>query len=304
MTTMSKDALKFLSLLGWLLLSSSVGLSAQELPPTAAEKEEALLDFQAIRGVLESDMLDGEAEQKEVQVQTQKKERLDHNKALYQLPNERDFWGFFSEYWLVKNAPVLKWDFTKPDYGIAPAFENLLEQLGILNQPFKILLLDNPSIPHFALPSNPGGEMIFLLSVPFMRSLDLSKQEISLLLLENYFRMKQGYFKKMATSEELQKLFGANFQGQKLDKSALEKLAKKYDEIIFDKGFQFQQQFEITRQMDQILKNDLKLWNTYFSLIQRIDGLVKSNLLYQRYNQIYPSTELQLNWLRPKQSVL
>lgn len=305
MTTSSVASLEFLKGIIIYLLFTVVSSHAQlapERPPSPEEREHELLDFQSIRSILESDQLQENVEHREIQVTKQQTRRIEHNKALYNVPTPQDFWSFFSEYWLVKNAPVLRWDFQKPDYGIAPAFQEFLEKMGIYEQGFKILLINSPSVPHFALPSDPRGDVIFILSVPFIRTLDLSKQEISLLLFENLLRHRQNYFQNMAKLPELEALLGSNFQGGSLNMEVLNKLSKKYDNIIFDSGFQFQQQFEVTRLMDQHLKNDLQLWNVYYNMIRKIDELVKRNTLYQRYNIIYPSTELQLNWLRPRQS--
>jgi len=45
------------------------------------------------------------------------------------------------------------------------------------------------------------------------------------------------------------------------------------------------------------------MWNTYLSLLSKIDELTKNNVLYKKYSQIYPSPELQLNWLKPKSTI-
>ena len=79
---------------------------------------------------------------------------------------------------------------------------------------------------------------------------------------------------------------------------------KKYSQLLFEKGFTFQEQFETTKEIDVLLKSDLKMWNTYLSLLEKIDTLTKNNSLYKKYGQIYPSPELQLNWLKPKNTIL
>jgi hypothetical protein len=303
MINMIVDARKRLKWIFICALLVSPLFGQEIITPSNEEKEQDLLDFEAIRSVIQSDMLTNEVEQKQVQVQQKSQARVEINKALFNVPTENDFWSFLSEYWLVKNAPVLRWDFSKPDYGIAPFFESFLEKMGYYNQGFKLLLINSPSIPHMALPSDPDGDAIFVLSVPFIRTLDLSKQEIALLLFENFLRHRQGYFRSMVLTPELTSFLGSNFQGTKLDKTQFDEAFKAYDKVIFEQGFQFQQQFEITRQMDQILKNDLQLWNVYYGMIAKIDTMVKSNTLYTKYNQIYPSTELQLNWLRPKKTI-
>ena len=39
--------------------------------------------------------------------------------------------------------------------------------------------------------------------------------------------------------------------------------------------------------MDVLLKNDLKMWNTYLTMLEKIDDLTKKNELYKKYSQIY-----------------
>ncbi len=263
-------------------------------------KEQETIDFKQIKQVLKNDQLEIQAQKKTEEVKKVVEEKKKVDTSRFNIPPREEFWSFFSEFWLVKNAPVLKWDIQKPDYGLHESFASFLERMGHFEKKFKILIVDTPNVYHFALPSNPG-ETIFLLSLPFMRTLDLSKQEISLLLFEDYLRMKMGYFEKAVTNKAIQELLGANFSEKKLEKKVFDDALKKYDEIIFDTGFNFEQQFEITNQMNTILRNDLALWNSYISLLKKIDDLVKENVLYNKYSKIYPSPELQLGWLLPKE---
>ena len=266
---------------------------------SAVSPTQEFIDLKNIRQVLKNDRLEDEAvKQKEEQKRQGEKKFLAKTQK-YQFPSEMEFWSFFSEYWLVKNATILKWDFKKPDYGIELAFQKLLESLGIYEKKFKILLLKTPQVAHFALPSN-VGERILLFSLPFKEALDLSQQEVALLLLEDYLRLEKGHLRKMIKIPELEKALGGNFfKEKKWSKDILEKISKKYDEIIFDKGFNFKQQFEITRKMDMMLKSNSTLWNSYYQLVIKIDRLVKTNPLYKNYSKIYPSPELQRGWLKP-----
>ena len=86
------------------------------------------------------------------------------------------------------------------------------------------------------------------------------------------------------------------------DKKLITEHLRKYNNVLMDKGFNFQEQYETTMEMDSLLKSDLKIWNTYLTLLGKIDQLTKTNSLYKKYSQIYPSPELQLNWLKPKPS--
>ena len=148
-------------------------------------------DFKAIKEVLKNDMLDGEADKKVKKIRAAMIRKKAFAKSKYNIPGEDEFWTFLSQYWLVQNAQLLKWDFKKPDYGIDKSFRTFLEKLGHYNVKFKVLILDSPNIFHFALPSG-GGEYLFLLSLPFIRTLDLNKLEISVILYEDYFRMQEG----------------------------------------------------------------------------------------------------------------
>jgi len=269
----------------------------------AEEKKKSHLDFDSIKSVLKNDFLTEEARKNRKQEIEQDKAKLAKKKGLYNAPDRSDFWTFFTEYWLVKNATILKWDFEKPDYALDDSFKFFLEKLGYYEKTFRILLVNTPNITHFALPSDPN-EYLFIVSVPFIRTLDLTKLEISLLLFEDMLRADNGYFVQYVSTDDLRQLVGKNFfDKKKINLKTLKNLSTKYDEIIFDKGFNFQQQFAITKKMDHILKTDLQLWNMYYKMLQKIDDLVKSNVLYKKYNQIYPSPELQMNWLRPKKTI-
>lgn len=261
-------------------------------------KDSGLIDFKAIKDVLKKDMIDDSAQKKADAIKKAEEEKARQEVSRYNIPREEEFWSFFSEWWLVRNAPVLKWDFEKPDYGLTDSFKKFLEDLGYYEKVFKILLVDSPSVTHMALPSN-NNEFIFILSVPFIRTLDLSKLEISILLFEDLIRIKQNYFKEFVQEKELLSLLGTNYHGKKIEKEILLRVLKKYDEIIFDKGFNFAQQFQTTKIVGDQLKADLRLWNNYLGLIRKIDDLVKSNLLYKDYPKIFPSPELQLGWLIP-----
>lgn len=283
-----------------LALSVSSFAEEEKAEMPAAAKEQETIDFKQIKQVLKNDQLEAQAEKKTEEVKKVVEEKKKVDVSRFNSPPREEFWSFFSEYWLIKNAPVLKWDIQKPDFGINDSYAAFLEKMGHYEKKFKILIVDTPNIYHFALPSNPG-ETIYLLSLPFIRTLDLSKQEISLLLFEDYLRLKMGYFEKFVSSKSLQDQLGANFSEKKIDKKPFEEALKKYDELIFDSGFNFEQQFEITNQMNGILKSDMGLWNSYVQLVKKIDDLVKGNVLYAKYSKIYPSPELQLGWLLPKE---
>ena len=264
-------------------------------------KDKDLLDFSSIKDIIKKDGLEGQLKKKE----QEKRILLDQKKLSemkrFNMPTEDVFWNMFSELWLVKNAPLLKWDFHKPDFDLEKSFITMLEEQGHFEKRIKILLVDTTEVIHAALPSN-DQEFIFILSLPFIRTLDLSKVEISLLLFEDFLRAKKGYFKNYVTSKELEAYLGSNFSGKPFNKKLIDEHLKKYNQVLFEKGFSFQDQFEVTKEMDAFLKSDLKIWNTYLTMLEKIDQLTKTNVLYKKYGQIYPSPELQMNWLKPKQT--
>jgi len=291
--------MKIFSIAVLIALFSLPSFSADEEKKSLQESESELIDFSSVRDYLKKDGLQENALKKEKAAKKLKAKRLSKEKRKYDLPDENVFWSFTSEYWLVKNAPLIKWDFQKPDYGLATSFKQFLERMGHYEKNFKVLLVDTPNISHFSLPSN-RNEKIFLLSVPFIRTLDLTKLEISLLLFEDMLRWEMGYFLKRLPAKKLKLIKEGNFYGKKLSLSVFDEIFKVYDETIYVKGFSFQEQFEVTKKMEAYLKSDLRLLDSYMKLLMKIDNLVKSNILYTKYSKIYPSPELQLNWIRPK----
>lgn len=284
-----------------ILFFLTAGVSAQT-EKLQEEKELEVVNFKSIKKVLQKDGLSESALKKEKQVRVMKTEQKKIETQRYIYPNENELWGVATEYWLIKNAQLLKWDFEKPDYGLQKSFSEMMESLGFYQKKFKILLLNTPSVVRASLPGN--NEFILLLSVPFIRSLDLSKLEISLLLMEDFIRLEQGYFKKNVSTEKMTRLAGTNFQGGKPDVSMVEELLNNYSNQIHQKGYSFQQQFELTKKMDAYLKSNPDLWNSYYRLLQKIDRFIKSNVQYKDYIKLYPSPEMQVKWLGPDEKVL
>ena len=284
-----------------ILLLNSTSLFSQT-EKIQEEKELEVVNFKSIKKVLQQDGLSEAARKKEKQVLILKKaqNKVETQRFLY--PSESELWGFISEYWLIKNAQLLNWDFEKPDYGLDKSFRNTMESLGFYQKKFKILLVNTPSLVRAAIPGD--NESILLMSVPFIRSLDLSKLEISLLLMEDFLRLEQGYFKKKVETEKFKTLSGSNFQGNKPDVSMVEEMLKNYSLHINQKGYTFQEQFEVTKKMDAYLKSNPELWNVYYKLLSKIDRFVKSNVQYKNYIKLYPSPEMQIKWLSPEEKVL
>jgi len=262
------------------------------------EDAKKIIDYQSIKNILKNDMLDIEIDKKNNEKKLKQEQSALKEKSKYQIPDEDEYWSFFSEYWLVKNAQILKWDFEKPDYGLKESIATLFEKLGLYEKKFKLLLINTSTIAHMGLPSN-KNEYIFVLSLPFVRSLDLSKLEISLLLFEDLIRLDQNYFKNYLTQSKITKMIGKSFYKNNLSSKDINDFLNLYDQKVFDQGFSFKEQFEVTQKVDKILKGDMNLWSIFLEMKKKTNNLVKTNALYKTYAKIYPSPELQINWLSP-----
>jgi hypothetical protein len=267
------------------------------------EKELETVNFENIKKVLEKDGLAKEVQIKKNKVRKikQVKEKIERDRFYY--PSEKELWGLASEVWLIKNAQILGWDFEKPDYGIEDSFKQVLEKLGFIQKKFKILILNTPSLVRASLPGL-DGEIIYVISLPFIRNLDLSKLEISLFLLEDFFRMEANYLQSNFSSQRLSVIAGTNFKGQNPDTAILNELVAHINSRFFDKGFSFQQQFEVTKKMDSFLKSTPDLWGVYYRLLIKIDRFLKTNIQYKTYLKLYPSPEMQVKWLSPEDKVI
>jgi hypothetical protein len=277
----------------FLVFSTSI-LGKEE---TIDEKKAKLLNFKSIKGLLKNDNLDRFVKEKKNKLERVVKKRVDKTKKSYRIPPDDEVWSFLTEYWLIRNVQKLKWDFKKPNYGIHKHFESFLEKMGFLEKKFKILVLDTPIVTHFSLPAN-KNEYIFLLSLPFMRTLDLTKQEISILLFEDFVRMNKGYFKDFVSVKTFKKYLGKTFKKGTFKKQEFLKVHSRYDQFIFKKGFNFQQQFDVTKIVINYLRGNSIYLTVYEKLLKKIEYLVKNKKNYSHYVKVYPSPELQLNWMK------
>ena len=293
-----KGFFKKISLLA-IFLIPAVEVFSQE--KTIDEKKAELLDFKSIKNILKNDNLAKIVEKKKKALENTVVKKEKKVEESFLVPTKDEIWSFISEYWIVLNAQKLKWDFKKPHYGVVSHFEAFLEKMGFLEKKFKILILDTPLVAHFSLPAN-KNHSLFLLSLPFMRTLDLTKQEISMLLFEDFIRQRKGYFRDFVSLKEFKVLLGSNFKKGKLKTESFFKVHKRFDQFIFNKGFSFQQQFLVTKEVSRLLKGHPEYLSVYINLLKKIDYLIKTKKEFKSYVNIYPSPELQLNWLKNENS--
>lgn len=264
-----------------------------------AKPADESIDFSSIRDLIKKDGLEGELKRKEEERKLKNELLKKRDKERFSIPGLAQFFPFYFEYWLVKNAPKLKWDFHKPDYGLEESYADFLRSQGHVETKFKLLFVDSTEIYRLSF-FGKDNEIIHVLSLPLIRTLDLSKIEISILLFEDLLRAKRGYLVNKLKSKDLDAVLGTNYSGKTFPKNVFEKFFTEANETILTKGFSFQEQFELTKDVDQQLKADLKIWNTYYGLLSKIDQLTKTNLLYKKYAEIFPSPEMQMNWLKPQ----
>lgn len=257
------------------------------------------IDFSSIRDLIKKDGLEGELKRKEEEKKLKSELTKKRDKERFSIPTAAQFYPFYFEYWLVKNAPKLKWDFHKPDYGLEESYAHFLRTQGYIETKFKILFTDSTEIFRLSFIGK-SGEVVHVISLPFIRTLDLSKVEISILLFEDFLRAKRGYLVNKLKSKEIDAHLGTNYSGKAFPRTVFDKFFKDANETLLNKGYTFQEQFELTKDVDQQLKADLKIWNTYYTLLSKIDQLTKTNLLYKKYAELFPSPEMQMNWLKPQ----
>lgn len=268
------------------------------LVQTPEEKELDVVDFQHVKEVLKKDDLIQEVRKKKAEVKQIQTVRKEESKQRFSWPTEDEFWPMAAEWWLVKNAATLKWDFDRPEYGIADSLSQVLRNTGRMQKRFRVLAMDSTTVTHLALPWS-KNEYCLIFSVPFARTMDLSKLEISLLMLEDILRVEEGWLQEAARPAKLKDLVGTSFEGKAPDVTPLTDVARVYSQFIAEKGFTFQQQFKITKQMDALLRPTPDLWNAYIRLLNKIDRLVKGNSQFTDYTKMYPSPEMQIRWLAP-----
>lgn len=274
----------------WLLLFV---LNTSALANSNSKK---IIDFSLIKDVIKSDGLKKRVEKIQIKSRKSKAQKQEKIDLKFQVPGEKEFWSFFSEYWMIKNRKILQWDFEKPDFGITSAFNELLDQLEIKNKSFKIMLINSPVLTHFALPAN-INQYIFILSLPFLREAKLSNMDIAALLLEDMIRSDLGFMKKSILYQNKINILGASLKNPSINNLTFEKLLKRYDEKIYEKGYSFQEQFLVTKETGKIVGKYKKINENYISMLSKIDIAIKSGHSFSQYNKIYPSPEMQLKWL-------
>jgi hypothetical protein len=280
-----------------LFLASLIISSLCFAQKTKVELERELLDFSNLKKVLENDSLEAESKRKLELAQAMRKETERIEMQKYSYPDDQDFWPFMTELWLIKNAAYIKWDINKPDYGLDVTFSKLLQSLGFVEKSFRILLHNNPDITHFALPYGRNNG-VYMVSIPFIRAMDLTKVEIALMMLEDFLRLEDKYFVKKIKSDI--SFLATSTKGAAFNQKHVNDVLIEFSELIKNKGYSFQEQFEVTKKMSSLLKSEPNLYSSYISLLKKIETIIKENQLFSNHIKLYPSPQMQLRWLSSK----
>ena len=194
--------------------------------------------------------------------------------------------------WLIRNNFVLKWDKKLPDYGLEKTFEEVFEAFGAKGFKYKILFVHTNLVTHQMIKMS-ENEFIFIISKIFAEQLDLTKQEISVLLLEAYVREKVK--EKNVEIGEFSPSIGKNFKHKIND--YIQGELKKIDADIFNYKGSFDIESVILKNMFNGLSSKKVYLKNYRRMLGKVDDLLRSDVRFKYFASRYPSPEIKINWL-------
>ena len=208
------------------------------------------------------------------------------------LIDQKNIEDIIYDLWLIRNSKVLKWDIKLPDYGINEVFENTLKSYGLKGTRYRIIFVNSNVITHDVLNIN-GQELTFLISKVMAEQLDLTKQEICMLLLEAYIRgsLIQSDF------ENNEFVFEGNKDFKKSINNYLKSRISSLDKRLFDYRSSFETEQKVLKRVYANLSNNTSLISTYKRLQEKINESLKEDVRFRFYAVKYPSPEIKLQWL-------
>lgn len=240
-----------------------------------------------IKDILIKDHLLLEADKKKMDELRLEAEKEKIEKSKIKVLTDEEFTEIATLLWLVKRESKLRWDFEKVDYGVNETFKKLLHKLNVTGPVYKILYLNSDIIPHVGILS--GNNYILLISKTFIEKLDLSKQEVALILFEEFIRLKLNLLQNKIN----QKVTKMDVK----DKRTFDEYWNILDQEIIKMGFSFQEQFSLTKEIVNYIKNEPKISEIYQRLNEKIKILIQTENQYSFYPKIYPSPDLKEAWL-------
>ena len=209
-------------------------------------------------------------------------------------------WKILNRLWLVENVDVLKWNFDRPDYGLNKVINDVLRRTGYSSVKYKIILSNSNIISHTSLPGK-RSEVFIILSKIFLERMDVTKQEIALLVLEELVRSR-----KYKNIDDLEQRIGTyprlkNGRNYKKDVNAfVRKAFKVYDELVYNYKSNFKEEYAVHTILMNSLASEQKLLNSYLNLQKKINRLIRDDHLFSNYPNVYPSPELRIRWMTKK----
>lgn len=265
-------------------LVSILIISLMQVPSLATNNDD-------LKKILKNDLLEErKLHQKNVSGVVKKKEGKSSKSS--SLIDQKNIEDIIFDLWLIRNSKVLKWDIKLPDYGINDVFENTLKSYGLKGIRYRIIFVNSNVITHDVLNIN-GEELTFLISKVMAEQLDLTKQEICMLLLEAYIRGS------LMRSEFENNEFV--FEGDKDLKKSINNYVKSrissLDKRLFDYRSSFETEQKVLKRVYANLSNNTSLISTYKRLQEKINESLKEDVRFKFYAIKYPSPEIKLQWL-------
>ena len=227
-----------------------------------------------------------------IQNKTKKNKKLESDNKYYS-------WKILNRLWLVENVDVLKWNFDRPDYGLNKVINDTLKRTGYSSVKYKIILSNSNITSHTSLPGK-GSEVFIILSKIFLERMDVTKQEIALLVLEELVRSR-----KYKNIDTLEKRIGRyprlkNRRNYKKDVNAfVRKAFKVYDELVYNYKSNFKEEYAVHTILMNSLASEQKLLNSYLNLQKKLTALLETTI-FSNYPNVYPSPELRIRWMTKK----
>ena len=131
--------------------------------------------------------------------------------------------------------------------------------------------------------------------------MDVTKQEIALLVLEELVRSR-----KYKNIDDLEDRIGTyprlkNGRNYKKDVNAfVRKAFKVYDELVYNYKSNFKEEYAVHTILMNSLASEQKLLNSYLNLQKKINRLIRDDHLFSNYPNVYPSPELRIRWMTKK----
>lgn len=248
---------------------------------------------------LKLDFLSGEAQKKRDFQQKAAQKIYENKKSQYYYPSYNDFWQFASEYWLVKNVTFLKWDKGADATSLKRHFQKLLESIGEERVTFQIFISPTSWVPHAVLPRG-IGHYVFIISQQFIMDAKFNQEQLAFVLLEDFFRFKQGYLFDFLKKEDFYQKLGQSFYNQKKPNMInFEILMKKLTFFIRQYGHSFKQEFQVVKSLVNKLKDHKKIRDNYKSYLSKLSSKeAQLEKTFPRLNGLYPTAQLKLKWLQ------